>query len=394
MQITDPLSNPQLIIEKIKSEVQHQLRAGSTVHAAVINTEKGGLVELKIGGQTLLAKTDIKITTGDNLLLSVIKAGTKPELAIIKEPTVESLKIAAMRTLMPKQASLQQLVNSLKLIIGAPTTPTVQPNSPMANQPLASPPQPVLQANPNIKTLTASTNTTWSGINQRAIQTLFQTITASTTLPGKSLSGIPASSLNQHSVEVIAAALSAASKGQPFNPKISEISAKDVRLARQIETIFNHAGSDKAPVTPERLRQALNQSGLLLESNLALGQAPTVGSLMMASSGLRRVAKSIRTSIGEQPRLRSSPHCGLKKQFASTPLYAQTAGAAEPTQTTKRDAHHPARTNSKYLHCWKQSPVTIHDGTSHPIRRRFGAPATAPVGIITSRGLIPSGMAI
>jgi len=331
MQITDPLSNPQLIIEKIKSEVQHQLRAGSTVHAAVINTEKGGLVELKIGGQTLLAKTDIKITTGDNLLLSVIKAGTKPELAIIKEPTVESLKIAAMRTLMPKQASLQQLVNSLKLIIGAPTTPTVQPNSPMANQPLASPPQPVLQANPNIKTLTASTNTTWSGINQRAIQTLFQTITASTTLPGKSLSGIPTSSLNQHSVEVIAAALSAASKGQPFNPKISEISAKDVRLARQIETIFNHAGSDKAPVTPERLRQALNQSGLLLESNLALGQAPTVD---LKSSLLR------------------------------------------------------------LLFMLKQSPVTIHDGTSHPIRRRFGAPATAPVGIITSRGLIPSGMAI
>ncbi len=266
MQITDPLTNPQLFIEKAKSEVLQQIQAGSTVRATVVAPPKNGLVELAMGGQTLFAKTNLKVSQGENLLLDVVKAGPKLELAVIKAPTMESLKADILRTLMPKQVSLQQLVNTIKLLTGEQVSArhSIAPNgvqntaTPLVNMPNAAP----------------------GGFSQEATQQLLQSILANaqsqTLNQATGVTPTIQSPVSQKMAEVLAAAFSATKKGEVTDPKSLQATPKDVQFAKQLQIILNHAVSDKSPLTPERLKLALHQSGLLLESNLAQGQPITV----------------------------------------------------------------------------------------------------------------------
>jgi len=348
MQITDPLTNPQLIIEKVNSEILQKITAGSMLRATITEIQKNGLIELQLAGQTILAKSELSVTRGETLLINVIKAGKSPELAVVKEPTVQSLTASALRALMPKQASVQQLINTLRVLTGNPVNllPVASQNSPQ----IASSPIPqTANLNPS-PTLATSQGTIpllqWSGMSRQSTQLLAQILNQGLPSSGeKAPSMMPVEKLSLEqgaAIKTLATALATAAKGEvatapmqtissstptssdkPMEALLATISAKlkvdtqslqpaqllgkglpppskaiytlaaamiaaskggsrpsiaglDKQLAMQISAILNHAGSDQTPITPERLKQALNQSGLLLESQLAQGQTINV----------------------------------------------------------------------------------------------------------------------
>lgn len=247
MQITDLTINPRLVIEQIRSQGLELLRSGQVIQASVIDPTKQGVVKLSIGGTEVLARTQISLSAGERLILDVVKAGKLPELRLIREPTIKQLQAQALRELLPRQAPLHKLIDNIRSLAAGsakPTSLSAPPPSPGAT--VTAVPQQV------------TPEETAAQIRQMLNKT---TGTKTPSAPGESKpppGSSPLPATTQKNIPI----------PQPLRDALGP------EVAEKVQKILSHTVGDKQPLTPERIRQAFENSGLFLEPKLATGTAP------------------------------------------------------------------------------------------------------------------------
>ena len=101
--------------------------------------------------------------------------------------------------------------------------------------------------------------------------------------------------------------------------QLSAAASTEKQLAQQITALLNQGGDNRQPVTPERLKQALNQSGLLLEAQLAQGQPVSVD---MKSSLLRLLFLLKPLASADQPKAAMDQSSAATQQQPAPPTTA------------------------------------------------------------------------
>ncbi|MCG8429169.1 MAG: flagellar hook-length control protein FliK [Chromatiales bacterium] len=327
MQISDLVAikpTPQLSAEELKTQVLANLRAGQVliakVEAATINNQ----ATLRIGTNQVTVKTTLPLNSGENLTLNVVKTGEQPEFQRVRPDDAERIKANALRDILPKQAPVAKLIGKLNALINTPpgggntklpvlptalqTTLTAQPKldgAPQSNTPLPinqkppiainiGPPTPA-QLKPLINLLTTSKPiqppsapprfdlqaltaalqaTDKPLINQAAITK--SAILLSTQPPAPAM---PLTLTSQSQSATLLPASVANPLPSTAMPQQTELaitkSPFETHVINEIKTVLSQITLDEKGISPERLRQTLELSGLFLESKLALGTPPT-----------------------------------------------------------------------------------------------------------------------
>lgn len=236
MQITDPISNPRLFIEQTRSDALQQLRPGQVVRAVVEVPADKGIAQLNIGGIKIPVKTGMKLEIGQQLALDVVKAGNIPEFKVVREVTSASTQVLALKSILPKQLPLNQLLDALRSLTTIQQAPV-------------------------------TTSGAAPAVIKNSLDTLFQQLIQQTTsaLPGASAGSSPL----ERNLQLIANALQT-NQGQSVQGNIEK--SPTTELARQIGQLINQTLSNGQPITGAVVRQALNQSGLFMEPHLLNGQ--------------------------------------------------------------------------------------------------------------------------
>ncbi len=102
-----------------------QLKVGQVFQARVLDQPQTGLLRLQIATTQLLARSRAAIPTGTSLRLEVIKAGTLPELKVLRDIGPRELKQQVLRTAFARQmppAEVRQAVTSLRAQAGSERT--------------------------------------------------------------------------------------------------------------------------------------------------------------------------------------------------------------------------------------------------------------------------------
>lgn len=240
MQITDPTTNPRLFIEQTRVDALQKLRPGQVVRAVVETPPDKGIAQINIGGIRIPMKTGMKLVTGQQLALDVVKTGNTPEFKVINETTAsgnQTPQTLALKSILPKQLPVNQLFDALKSLT------TLQ----------------------QISALPAASTT--GGSKADLVNTLFQQLVGRMT-PQPPTPSSGTDSL-QRNVQIIADALRTNSLP---SSQINRQSDPATDLVRQISQLLNQPLSNGKPITAETIRQALNESGLFLEARLIKGQ--------------------------------------------------------------------------------------------------------------------------
>jgi flagellar hook-length control protein FliK len=101
-----------------------QLQPGQILRGMALSENKNGLIRLQIGVTRLIAQTTLQVPTGQVLTLRVDKTGKLPELQVLTSPSLEQVKSAALKQILPRQQPLPQLFEFLTQV----TTDTTQAN--------------------------------------------------------------------------------------------------------------------------------------------------------------------------------------------------------------------------------------------------------------------------
>lgn len=264
MQITDLTINPRLIIEQIRSQGLELLRAGQVIQATVIEPTKQGIAKLSIGGTEVQARTQVSLVAGERLILDVVKAGKLPELRLIREPTIKQLQAQAMRELLPRQAPLHQLIDNIRSLAAGSAKPATPPAP-------ASPPGATGTAGqPGNRSTTAPQQASLEETAAQIRQMLNKTTGTNTpSVPDRSMT--PGESKPSPGTPSLPATNQ---KSPPIPQPLRDALGPEV--AEKVHKILSHTVGEKQPLTPERIRQAFESSGLFLEPKLAAGTAPAV----------------------------------------------------------------------------------------------------------------------
>lgn len=99
-------------IEPGKSLLE-QLQPGQIVRGTVLSENVNGSMRLQIGVTRLIAQTTLSVPTGQALTLQVEKTGNLPELRVLTQPSMEQVKSAALKQVLPRQQPLPQLFQHL-----------------------------------------------------------------------------------------------------------------------------------------------------------------------------------------------------------------------------------------------------------------------------------------
>ncbi|MET0107525.1 MAG: flagellar hook-length control protein FliK [Candidatus Thiodiazotropha sp.] len=99
-------------IEPGKSLIE-QLQPGQILRGTALSENINGTIRLQIGVTRLIAQTTLRVPTGQALTLQVEKAGNLPELRVLTRPSLEQMKSAALKQVMPRQQPLPQLFKHL-----------------------------------------------------------------------------------------------------------------------------------------------------------------------------------------------------------------------------------------------------------------------------------------
>lgn len=114
MKIPDLYSNIRLNIESLNNRTLQNLRSGQLLQALVVSQTDQGVAKIRLGSLEVAAKTDIKLSPGEKLVLEVIKTGTLPEMRVVRAPDLEMLKSQALRTILPNQLPIAKLIENLR----------------------------------------------------------------------------------------------------------------------------------------------------------------------------------------------------------------------------------------------------------------------------------------
>ncbi|MCG8062045.1 MAG: hypothetical protein N0E38_19810 [Candidatus Thiodiazotropha endolucinida] len=88
-------------IEPGKSLLE-QLQPGQILRGTALSENINGTIRLQIGVTRLIAQTTLRVPTGQTLTLQVEKTGNLPELRVLTLPSLEQMKSAALKQVMPR----------------------------------------------------------------------------------------------------------------------------------------------------------------------------------------------------------------------------------------------------------------------------------------------------
>ncbi|MEW8101144.1 MAG: flagellar hook-length control protein FliK [Candidatus Thiodiazotropha endolucinida] len=107
-------------IESGKSLLE-QLQPGQILRGTALSENINGTIRLQIGVTRLIAQTTLRVPTGQALTLQVEKTGNLPELRVLTLPSLEQMKSAALKQVMPRQQPLPQLFKHFTQVTSDPT---------------------------------------------------------------------------------------------------------------------------------------------------------------------------------------------------------------------------------------------------------------------------------
>ena len=110
-----------------------QLQPGQIVRGTALSENINGTLRLQIGVTRLIAQTTLSVPTGQALTLQVEKAGNLPELRVLTLPSMEQVKSAALKQVLPRQQPLPQLFKLLTQVASDSNRATPLP--PAVNRP-------------------------------------------------------------------------------------------------------------------------------------------------------------------------------------------------------------------------------------------------------------------
>ena len=100
--------------------LQH-LTPGQILQGTALSENINGRLSLQIGVARLIAQTQLSVRPGQQLTLQVVKTDNLPELRLLTLPSLAELKAAALKSLLPRQQPLPQLLKALTRIVSATT---------------------------------------------------------------------------------------------------------------------------------------------------------------------------------------------------------------------------------------------------------------------------------
>jgi hypothetical protein len=103
------------------------LKPGQILQGTAMSGNINGRLSLQIGVARLIAQTQLSVRPGQALTLQVVKADNLPELRVLLPPTLESLKAAALKSLLPRQQPLPEVFKALTQVIQAPAQNRIPP---------------------------------------------------------------------------------------------------------------------------------------------------------------------------------------------------------------------------------------------------------------------------
>jgi len=323
MQISDLIANPRLAVEEIKGQTLQNLRPGQTVAARVSLPTVNEMAKIRIDNSEIPVSTRVTLTEGQNLTLTVVKVGERPEFQIARAPDSQELTARVLREILPKQNSVAKFMEKLATLAGEkPVTgnPSQTAQTQLAVLARGGPsPDPAVLANrmaaqiegrpqPAINNAPAETQGRVSLKNDAQIiakllqQSTVTVKTADSARVTETLANL-ATRLTGNTVQTGDLKRPqpplAQTQTQPAQTPVQSGNTAELavlkgllepKVLEQIKTLLNQVGAVEKGISPELLRQALDQSGILLETKLAMGQPPSID----LKSSLLRLLFSIR----------------------------------------------------------------------------------------------------
>ncbi|MET0105210.1 MAG: flagellar hook-length control protein FliK [Sedimenticola sp.] len=120
MQISDLTNNPRLFIEETRSRLLESIRPGQTVRATVAAPTTNSIAKLQIGRTEIPVRTNIPLEQGQQLSIKLVKAGSTPELGLVRESTLAELQSKLIRAILPRQQPLPLFLNKLRALFNNP----------------------------------------------------------------------------------------------------------------------------------------------------------------------------------------------------------------------------------------------------------------------------------
>ncbi len=237
---------PQLQLHLSKPDLQkllQNLQPGQILKATVVNQSSANMVRLKIGTQELIAHTRLRLEIGQKLTMEVKKGGEIPELKLLREYSSAEVQAKTLRQILPKQIPQAKFFNTLQIIERA-TPELLQKLLPE-----------LLRKNAQNQPLKPNLPTTHSTSLQKPLSEIVQKTLSETTHKQA-----------QEIIQKFATQRAATTKLLPPD------------LQKSIQTILAKVLPQSINISAPFIRQALLNSGLFLEANLAFGnptQAPS-----------------------------------------------------------------------------------------------------------------------
>jgi hypothetical protein len=113
-------------IEPGKSLLE-QLKPGQILRGTALSENINGMVRLQIGVTRLIAQTTLRVPPGQSLTLKVEKTGNLPELRVLTLPSLEQMKSAALKQVLPRQQPLPKLFEHLTQVTSDTTRANLLP---------------------------------------------------------------------------------------------------------------------------------------------------------------------------------------------------------------------------------------------------------------------------
>lgn len=93
------------------------LKPGQILQGTATSGNVNGRLGLQIGVTRLIAETQLSVRPGQSLTLQVVSADKTPELRVLLPATLESVKAAALKNLLPRQQPLPEAFKALAQVI-------------------------------------------------------------------------------------------------------------------------------------------------------------------------------------------------------------------------------------------------------------------------------------
>ncbi len=302
MLISNQLSQlqPHLSKPDLKNIIKN-LQPGQLLKATVVSQAADNAMKLKVGSQELIAYTRLHLATGQKLTMEVMKTGSRPELRLLQERSGSELQNQILRQALPRQIPQAKLLNTLQAIERA--------SPELLQKLLPELLQKGIQEQGRKGSTQLSQQTDSKPLQQALSELLSKTTQKSTESPSTAIKTLLDTPLQKQPT--------AATQNNIVNqPSASKTEPSGLHKAIQVilAKVLPQANSISAP----QIRQALLNSGLFLESNLAFGHPAQASGDLKAN--LLNLLLLLRTHLQFEQ--------GINQQLAKRPSRLQDSGAA------------------------------------------------------------------